>query len=184
MHLANVVLFLHIAVVLIAIGVSSALHSAEWSARRCTTTAEVQALRQTPRRIELLFPILILALFALGAWLLHLDHPAYRYRDGWVLSSIVALVVLLAVGGGILAPRAKRLDTLLAGAPAGELPQPIHVALRSPVTWIASHASTGLALAVVFNMSTKPGAVTSVAALLVGVIAGASIGVLGRRTGG
>jgi hypothetical protein len=182
MHLVNVVLFLHIAVVLIAIGVSSALHSAEWATRRCSTTSEVEALRQVPRRIEPLFPILIGTLFGLGAWLLHLDHPAYRYRDGWVLSSIVALVMLLAVGGGVLAPRAKRLDALLASAPAGALSAPVQAALRDRVTWTASHASTGLALAVVFNMSTKPGTTTSVIALLAGVIAGAVVGTLGNRT--
>ena len=117
MHLVNVVLFFHIAVVLIAIGVSSALHSAEWAARRATTTTEVQALRRVPRRIEPLFPILIVTLFGLGVWLLHLDDPAYRHHDGWVLSSIVAFVVLLAVGGGVLAPRTKHLDALLAPPP-------------------------------------------------------------------
>ena len=184
MHLVNVVLFLHIAVMLIAIGVSSALHSAEWAARRASTTAEVQALRRIPRRIEPLFPILIVALFGLGAWLLHLDHPTYHYRDGWVLSSIVALVLLLAVGAGVLAPRATRLDALLAAAPADDLPQPVRAALRDRVTWTASHASTGLALAVVFNISIKPGTVTSAAALIVGVLAGASLGTLGRRTVG
>jgi uncharacterized membrane protein len=182
MHLVNVVLFLHIAVVLIAIGVSSALHSAEWAARRSTTTTEVQALRRIPRRLEPLFPMVIVTLFALGVWLLHLDHPAYRYRDGWVLSSIVALVVLLAVGGGVLAPRAKHLDALLASAPAGDLPSPVRLALHDRVSWAASHASTGLALAVVFNMSTKPGTATSAIALLAGVIAGASIGTMGSRT--
>jgi len=182
MHLVDVILFLHVAVVLIAIGVSSALHSAEWTACRSRTTAEVEALRRVPRRIEPLFPILIVTLFGSGAWLLHLDHPAYRYGDGWVLSSIVALVLLLAVGGGVLAPRAKRLDALLASAPSGDLPPPVRVALHDRVTWTASHASTGLALAVVFNMSTKPGTATSAIALVAGVIAGALVGRLGSRT--
>jgi len=104
MHLVNVVLFLHIAVVLIAIGVSSPLHSAEWATRHSRTTVEAQALRRVPRHIEPLFPILIVTLFGLGAWLLYLDHSAYRYRDGWVLTSILALVVLLAVGGGCWHP--------------------------------------------------------------------------------
>ena len=182
MHLVNVVLFLHIAVVLIAIGVSSPLHSAEWATRHSRTTVEAQALRRVPRHIEPLFPILIVTLFGLGAWLLYLDHSAYRYRDGWVLTSIVALVVLLAVGGGVLAPRAKRLDALLASAPAGDLPAPVQAALRDRVTWTASHASTGLALAVVFNMATKPGTTTSAIALLAGVIAGAVVGAPGNRT--
>lgn len=66
MRLVNVVLSLHVAVVVIAIGVSSALHSTEWAARRSTTTAEVAALRRVPRRPEPLFPILIGALFGLG----------------------------------------------------------------------------------------------------------------------
>ncbi len=181
MHLVNVVLFLHITVVLVAIGVSSALHSAEWAARRSRTTAEVEALRRVPRRIEPLFPILIVTLFGLGAWLLHLDRPDYRYRDGWVLTSIVALVMLLAVGAGVLAPRAKRLDALLAAAPAGDLPAPVQAVLHDRVTWTASHASTGLALAVVFNMSTKPGTTTSAITLLVGLVAGALVGTRGCR---
>ena len=181
MRLVGIVLFLHVAVVLIAIGVSSALHSAEWGARSSTTTAEVAALRRVPRRLEPLFPIVIVTLFGLGAWLLHLNHPAYQYRDGWVLSPIVALVLLLAVGEGLLAPKARHLDALLAAAPAGDLPPPVRLAPRDGVTWTASHANTGLALAVVFNMSTKPGTATSATALSLGVIAGASQGTVGSR---
>lgn len=70
MRLVGVVLFLHIAVVLIAFGISSVLHTSEWSIASATSVAEIRTLRRTPKRLEPLFPLLIVTLFGLGAWLL------------------------------------------------------------------------------------------------------------------
>ena len=67
MHLVNLVLFLHIAVVLVAFGISAVLHAAEWSARRATTVSELQVTFRVARRLEPLFPAMIAALFGLGA---------------------------------------------------------------------------------------------------------------------
>ena len=62
MRLVGVVLFLHIAVVLIAFGISSVLHTSEWSIASATSVAEIRTLRRTPKRLEPLFPLLIVTL--------------------------------------------------------------------------------------------------------------------------
>lgn len=181
MRMVDIVLFLHIAVVLLAFGISSVLHTAEWTMANSSSVAELRTLRRTPQRLEPLFPLLIVALFGLGAWLLHLDSQAFHWRDGWIVTSIVALAALLLAGGGVLAPRSKRLSRLLDAAPDGPLTQPTLDALADRVAWTVSHASTGLALAVVFIMVTKPTGPASGAAVITGMAIGAIIGSLGRQ---
>ena len=181
MYLVNLVLFLHIAVVLVAFGISAILHAAEWSARRATTVSELQVTFRVARRLEPLFPVLIAALFGLGAWLIHLDGGQFHYRDGWVATSIVALVLLLGIGGGVLAPRSKHRDALLNAAPNDRLAPELRAALADRFTWIGGHGNTGLALGVVFVMVSKPGVAGSVAVLVVGMGLGTVIGILGAR---
>lgn len=181
MRLVDVVLFLHIAVVLIAFGISSVLHTSEWSIASATSVAEIRTLRGTPQRLEPMFPLLIVTLFGLGAWLLHLDSQDFHWSDGWVITSVAALVVLLLAGGTLLDPRSKRLSRLLDADPNGPLTQPAFDALTDRVGWTVSHSSTGLALAIVFIMVVKPTGVVSLAVTIVATTIGTTIGLLGRQ---
>ena len=181
MRLVDVVLFLHIAVVLIAFGISSVLHTSEWSIANSTSVAEIRTLRRTPQRLEPLFPLLIVTLFGLGAWLLHLDSQDFHWSDGWVITSVTALLLLLLAGGTLLDPRSKRLTRLLDADPNGPLTQPAFDALTDRVGWTVSHSSTGLALAIVFIMVVKPTGVVSVAVTIVATTIGTTIGLLGRQ---
>ena len=106
MHLYDVVLFLHILTLLAAFGLGSALHHAEWSTRTATTVYELRTITGVYRRGNL-FPILIVLLFAEGAWLVHLSEDAFDYGDAWIWTAIVALVILMVSGGAILGRHAS-----------------------------------------------------------------------------
>lgn len=184
MELVDVVLFLHVLVLLLAFGIGATLHAGEWQARRATTVGELRGSVRMGHRLAALFPVMLLLLFGLGAWLIHLYDGAFDYQDGWVSTAIVAIVVLGGLGGGVLAPRAKRMDAMLDAAPAGDpLTAEMRAEVDDPVVWVVGHLNTFLALSVVYNMFTKPGALGSVVVLLVGASVGAGIGALSARAG-
>lgn len=183
MELAEVVLFLHITVALAAFSIATVIHTGEWGSRRVTTVAELRTWAGVIRRFGQLFPIMIGLLLVLGAWLVSLSDGKFDWGDGWVASAVVALVVLGAIGGAVLDPAAKRLVARLAAAPDRPVTPELRAAACNPVTWALGHLSTGLALGVVFTMTTKPSAGDALAVLVVGSGLGAVIGYLGARSG-
>jgi hypothetical protein len=178
-ELVNVVLFLHITAALVAFGVSAVVHTGEWASRSATTVQGLRQARSSSRRAEPLFPLMVVILFVLGAWLIQLDRPAFQFTDGWVVASTVALVVLLAVGGAALAPRSKRLTALLDASADGPLSPEARAATQDPVVWRLSYLCTGIAVGIVFLMTVKPALLPSVVALVVAAALGAAVGSLG-----
>jgi hypothetical protein len=184
MHLYDVVLFLHILTILAAIGLGTTLHHAEWSTRTATTVGELRTITKVYRRGNL-FPILIILLFLEGAWLLHLSKKGdetFHFDDAWVWTAIVALVILMISGGAILGRQTSKHAKLLAAAPDGPITPEVRAATFTTSTWVTSHMNTFLAIAVVFNMVTKPsGNPTAIAVLVIGIVIGALVGLAGVR---
>ena len=123
-----------------------------------------------------LFPIVIVLLFGEGAWLLHLSKKqgeAFHFGDAWVWTAIVALVILMFTGGAILGGTHPSTRTCWRPPPTDRSPGGAHRDLHAQ-TWATSHMNTFLAIAVVFNMVTKPsGDATAIMVLVIGMAVGA-----------
>lgn len=184
MHLVDVVLFLHITVAIAAFAVAAILHTAQWVARGATTGAALKPWAPVIHRLEPLFPILALALFGLGAWLLHLSGGEFRWGDGWVVTSIVGLALMEAVGGVLIAPRSKKLVAGIKAADDAAIGDDLRAALHERVFWISTHFATAVALGIVFLMATKPSGAASVAVVLVAAAIGVAFGMLGANEAG
>jgi hypothetical protein len=184
MSLYDVVLFLHIATLLAAIGLSSTLHHAEWSTRRATTVAELRTMTSVYHHGNL-FPILIILLLTEGMGLLHLSKKqdeVFEYSDPWVWTSLVALVILGVSGAAVLDRHAASYAKLLEATPDGPMTPEVRAATFAPRAWATSHMNTALAVAVVFNMVTKPAGVLGACAVLVaGMVLGTLVGLAGSR---
>jgi len=176
---AGVVLFLHIAVAIVAFAMAGVLHSALQVFGRARRVEEVRTWAAVAHRIEPLFPVMALLLLGLGAWLVHLGHTdeGFSFSTGWILTGIITLVLVEAVGGAILAPRGKKLNSLIHDAPDGEVTAEIRAAARDPLFWDMAHLTTFGFLGVVFLMAAKP----SGAWAPVFPIAGAVVGVVLSR---
>ena len=183
MTLFDVVLFVHIAALLGGFATGMIIHNAEWSARRATTVGELRIWVGVIRRFGPLFPVFILLLFVMGAWLLHLSDGEFAWGDGWVVTAIAALVVLAVVGGGVLDPAAKKLLAEVDAAPEGPVSPELRARVLNPVPWTLGHMNTGLALGTAFSMTTKPALAGALACLAVGAVGGALIGKVGSRGG-
>ena len=78
MHLVDVVLFFHIAVVLGVFALIGILHTGQYVMRSATTVQELRSWASVSHRLEPIFPFFGLALFGLGAWLLHLSDGEFK----------------------------------------------------------------------------------------------------------
>jgi hypothetical protein len=173
---AGVVLFLHIAVAIVAFSMAGIMHVGLQMVARGGRVEEIRSWSQVMHRIEPLFPVMALALLGLGAWLVHLgDNPedGFGFGVGWILTAIVTLVVVEAIGGAVLAPRGKALSQMVHEAADGAVPANVSAAVRDPALWYAAHVTTGAFLAVVFVMAAKPDGAWAVLFVAIGAVVGA-----------
>jgi hypothetical protein len=175
---AGVVLFLHIAVAIVAFAMAGVLHSALQVFGRARRVEEVRTWAAVAHRIEPLFPLMALLLLGLGAWLVHLGQHTddqFSFSTGWVLTAIITLVVVEAIGGAVLAPRGKKLNGLIEAAPDGEVTDDIRRAARDPLFWDMAHLTTFGFLGVVFIMAAKPDGAWAPVFPIVGAVIGVAL---------
>jgi hypothetical protein len=157
--LFGVVLFLHITVAITAFSMAGVMHTALNIVPRSRSVQELRSWAVVMHRIEPLFPLMALLLLGLGGWLVHLGartDDAFSFSDGWVITAILALVVVEAAGGIVLAPHGKRLTGLIEQAPDGPVTDEIRMVAMRPLFWDLIHVTTFGFLGVVFLMAAKP----------------------------
>lgn len=172
---AGVVLFLHIAVAIVAFAMAGVMHSGLQVFGRARRVEEIRTWGAVMHRIEPLFPLMALLLLGLGAWLVHLGQHTddnFSFSTGWILTAIITLVAVEAVGGAVLAPRGKKLNHLIAAAPDGEVSDEIRKAARDPLFWDMAHLTTFGFLGVVFIMAAKPDGAWAPVFPIVGAVVG------------
>jgi hypothetical protein len=176
----GLVLFLHLCALLAAIGTAALLHFAEARLRVADTVAELGTWARLIERGAKVFPIALLLLLGTGAYLV---ERRWSWSSGWIDASLVGVVVLFIVGAGVIGGRSRALRRELRDAAEGTVRGPLAHAARDHVGGIASWTNTGLALGIVFVMTTKPTLAASFAALLVAAALGAAVAVRVRRIG-
>jgi hypothetical protein len=174
--LFGVVLFLHISVAIVAFAMAGVMHTSLQATARARSVQELRSWGHVMHRLEPLFPLMALMLLGLGIWLVHLGHgtdDAFSFKDGWVITAIVTLVAVEAIGGAVLAPRGKELTGLIDAAPDGPVSGDIRAGTRDPMVWYAAHITTFAFLGVVFVMAAKPEGQWAWLFPAVGVVVGA-----------
>lgn len=155
--LAGFVLFLHISVVICSFMIAGILHTAFHVLPRARSIAEMRPWAAVMHRLEPLLPILAVAILAMGAWLVHLEHgDGVRWSDGWVLTPLITLVIIEALAGALLAPRTKALCERVADAADGPVPDDLRQMTVNSVTWDIGHIASFGFLGIVFVMAVKP----------------------------
>lgn len=171
----GVVLFLHIGVAIIAFMMAAVLHAALHAMPRSTSVAQARPFAALVHRLEPLLPIAALVLLGLGAWLIHLSHGAWKWKDGWILVAVVTLVVVEGLAGALLAPRSKKLVAMIESAPDGELTPELRTAMADPVIWDLAHIATFGFLGVVFVMASKPSGIGATLIVIIGALVGVAL---------
>jgi hypothetical protein len=171
-------LYIHLLSLFVGIGAASVLVVCLFQLRKARELMEAVPWGMTAGKIARLFPIAILGLFGSGAYM---TSDVWTWGTGWIWVGIAALVVL-AIQGPVIAERSgKKLEHALKENGPGPLGEHARRMTRYWGLWIVEFSAVGLVLGVVWNMTTKPGTGTSIAAAVIGYAVGAGLGYLFSR---
>jgi uncharacterized membrane protein len=176
----HVVLYLHLLSLFVGIGAASILVVCLFQLQGAQEQTDAIPWGMVAGKIGRLFPIAILGLFGSGAYM---TSDVWTWDTGWIVVGNVALVVL-AVQGPVIAERSgKKLEHALRENGPGPLGEHARKMTRYWGLWLVEFSSIGLVLAVVWNMTTKPGTGSAIAAAVIGYGVGAGLGHLFSRAG-
>jgi len=174
----HVALYIHFVSLLIGIGAASVLTVCAFQLRAARTLADAGPWGRVAAKLGRLFPIAILGLFGSGAYM---TSDLWTWDTGWIEVGIAALVVL-AIQGPVVAERSgkKVAQALMANGP-GELRGDALRKTRYLPLWWAEMSAIGLVLAIIWNMTTKAGLGSSIAAAVGGYAVGVALALLLTR---
>jgi len=131
------------------------------------------------------FPAAGLFLLLTGGYLIEKIHE--EWATGWIGLSTLALVAAVCVGFFVNMPRMKEIGMAAGPAPDGPVPANITQLLNDPVLFAGIHGATMASIAIVWNMTTRPGGLGALVAIvvLVGIgVGSASPANLRQQSGG
>jgi hypothetical protein len=174
----HVVLYIHLVSLLIGIGAASVLTVCAFQLRAARTLADAAPWGRVASKTGRLFPIAILGLFGSGAYM---TSDLWTWDTGWIQVGIGALAVL-AIQGPLLAERSgkKVAQALMANGP-GDLRGDALRKTRYLPLWWAEMSAIGLVLGIIWNMTTKAGLGSSIAAAVGGYAVGVALALLFTR---
>ena len=174
MNSYHAALFLHLVALLSAIAASTIVHTSMVKIRDAATGGDALQWLGLAHGFARVFPVALAVLVGSGAWMVHDGWP---WSSPFVVGGLAGAGFLFVSGAAIEGGRAGSVAKSLAAAPA----EPVGDLVRDPLWWCASWANTGVAVAVVFAMTSKPLALATGVVLGAGVAAGAAIGFAARR---
>lgn len=170
----HIALFLHLLALVAAGAASAATHLAESSAQHAATVRDARAWHLRASKAARTFPTVILVLLLTGGYMLS-QRGGASWRDGWITEGVLACAVLV-VSGAVLSARARAVGHAMAHLDA-DAPSTMH---RDAVAMRLAWMNTGVAIATMFVMVTKPAFAGSLIAIAVGAVLGVAIARPGR----
>jgi hypothetical protein len=163
-----VILFLHI-VSAIGIFVALALEGAATAAlRKAAGAADFRVSIGALRRVPVLFGSSGVIVLLTGGYL---ASKIGRAAVSWVVPSLVALVVIGALGGALTGRRLRRIRAIhLEGA--GPVPVGLRTLVQDPLLVASLRIRLALALGIVYLMAAKPPVAASIVILACATVAG------------
>jgi hypothetical protein len=167
------VLYVHLLSLFVGIGAATLLSVCLFQLRAARELTDALPWGRVAGKVGRFFPIAILGLFGSGAYM---TSDIWTWSTGWIEVGTAALVVL-AIQGPVIAERSgKKLERALRENGPGPLGEHARRMTRYPGLWVVEFSSIGLVLAIVWNMTVKPGTGTAIAAAVIGYAVGAAFG--------
>ena len=173
------VLYIHLLALFVGIGAASVLLACLLQLRKAQTLAEAGPWGMVAGKVTRLFPIAILGLFGSGAYM---TSDIWTWNTRWIEVSIAGLVVIALQGPLVGERTAHKLKHALMENGPGPLGEHARRMTRHPGLWVTEFTNLGLVLAIVWNMTEKPGVWASIAALVGGYAVGVALALPFTRT--
>ena len=174
----RVVLFLHLVALAVLVGAIALAGVSYLRLRAARSLEEATPWATLADQSAVLFPMAILGLFASGTYL---TSDRWSWSTRWIDVSIAALV-LVALQGPLIAGRSTaQLARAVRAHPPGPLDEHVRRLARTPALWAVVCGNPAIVLAIVWNMTVKPGAAGALGAVVVGYGVGVVAALLARR---
>jgi hypothetical protein len=175
MSLYEVVLSLHIMALGFGFAVAGVAHSTMFRVRAATDMRQVRERLHVLDKVGPFFGIAALLLIIFGAYMVQ-NPPEGRddigWDQGWVLTALISLVLVEAVGGLVIGRGVKAILGTLEAAPDGPVTADTRAVLADKPVWLASHATTAVIVSIIVLMVGKPSTTGAIVTVVVGALVG------------
>jgi hypothetical protein len=178
MNLYTIVLFVHI---ISAIGVCIGLSVLLLAVALFRRAERVEQVRSTLAFATTALPIAGFSMLLLLAAGFYLALSAWSLRTSWIAVTLISLVLMIALGAGLIGPRMRALGMSAREAPDGLLPSQLAARIHDPILFTVLLIQAVLLVGIIFLMTTKPGLASSIIVMVVALILGVALGVLVSR---
>jgi uncharacterized membrane protein len=173
------VLYVHLLSLAVGIGAGSVLLVSLYHLKAAQTLAEALPWAAVAGKTEKAFPIAIVGLFLTGAYM---THDVWSWDTGWIIVSLVGLI-LIALQGALIGGRtSKELEQVLHANGAGPLQTDATRMTRHPGLWVTEFTNFAMVLAIMWNMTQKPGTTQAVIAVVIGYGVGLALALRATRS--
>lgn len=167
----RIALFVHLLTLIVAASVTAVTKLAAARRQRARTIGEVLEWHDILMSAARLFPICLVFFVASGAYMLSVSH-APVWTSAYVVAGMVGVVLLFA-SGAFLGAKGRAFRAVLAGMASQGADRPAPRMVPPALVATLPAVNTGIAVAVVFDMTLKP---ASVGVALAVIAAGIALG--------
>lgn len=170
----HIALFVHLVTLIVAAGVTAVTKLAAARSKRARTIGELQEWHGVLMSAARLFPVCLAFFVASGAYMLGVTQASV-WSSAYVVAGLAGVVLLLA-SGAFLAAKARAFRDVLAGMARQGADRPAPKLVPPRLVKVLPTVNTGIALAVMFDMVTKPASIVVALGIIAGgiVLGGAS----------
>ena len=168
----HVVLYLHLMALFVGIGAGAVLVVCLLKLRAAVTLQDALPWGMLAGQVDKAFPVAILGLFGSGAYM---TSDVWTWSTGWILVSVVGLVLLSLQGPLVGGRTGRQLEHALKANGPGPLSAHARRMARHPGLWVTECTNLALVFGIVWNMTQKPGTGTAIATLVVAYVVGAAV---------
>ena len=173
------VLYVHLLSLLVGIGAGAVLLVCLYHLKAARTLEEAGPWGAVAGKTEKMFPVAIVGLFLTGAYM---THDVWSWDTGWIIASLVGLI-LIALQGALVGGRtSKQLEQTLHANGPGPLGEDARRMTRHPGLWVTEFTNVCMVLAIVWNMTQKPGTTESILAIVIGYAVGLGLALWATRS--
>ena len=172
-------LYLHLISLAIGIGAGAVLSVCLYHLKAAQTLADAVPWAAVAGKTEKVFPIAIVGLFLTGAYM---THDVWTWDTSWIIVSLAGLI-LIALQGALVGGRtSKQLEQALHANGPGPLGEEARRMTRHPGLWVTEFTNIGTVLAIMWNMTQKPGTTEAILAIVIGYALGLGLALRAIRS--
>ncbi len=147
--------------------------------RRAQRVEQVRSILTLVARSGPVSGISLVVLLAAG---IYMTVTGWNFEQGWIRIAMLGIILLIALGAGIIEPRRRGLTRLANDTPDGPLPEALAQRAQEKLLSIAVYTQAFLLLGIIFLMTTKLALAGSLIAMSVALVLGLALGWLVSRS--